>query len=139
MKEKKIDKVTNTYGMIFFGIIILIPLVSMLYNMHHKNSEVEKNKVWVIAEIDGRSIMFRGSSNVRYRYQYKGKKYTGISVENNTSAREMMGKRYLIGISKMKPNISVFADTYQVPDSIKNTPYEGWEELPQWVIYKGIF
>ena len=111
----KLKLIEQEYVIIFVA-IFFIALIS--YRIYYTN-EIDKNPISTIGKVYDISITKYTVHNVKFKYYYNGKLYTGIHRIDSGKDSLYLGNYYEVIISKNDPKKNKIILRKQILDSIK--------------------
>ncbi len=112
-------------GLLIAGIIILI---SIFWDVYTKRQLNEKGifVIGTITRIEGAKASLRGFIN----FQYQSVEYNSDFLSKTISHKDT-GRRFFVKIIPSCPTCYLTVDeNTPVPDSLQESPYNGWDSLP---------
>lgn len=117
---------------LIFGIIGLIILFILYKKSEKTKQELLDNKKYTIGITNGKTQGLRNVFPfVNYYFYVNNIKYaSSVNISLKENPININGGRYLVVYSVNNPQNSEFLFTCQIPDSIQESPLNGWEESP---------
>lgn len=110
--------------------LVAIFILALVVKNAYESKSLNKNGVYVLGKIDKIDGAYQGVK-MYVSYTYKGKVFKNNYVAGNFDKNAMMVKKaYFFKIDASKPNKFHIEYNIPVPDSLINSPYEGWDSLP---------
>lgn len=112
---------------VFYSVLILIIVGLIIKNIYEAN-RLNKNGVYVIGKIENVKGASRGRG-VNIVYMYKGSLFRNYFVTDQIHMSDK-GRRFFLEIDTIKPQKFSIQYNVPVPDSLLESPYNGWDTLP---------
>lgn len=114
-------------AIIFYSILVLIIVSLIIKNVYEANS-LERNAVFVIGRIDEVKGAYQGR-RVFYSYRYKGILFRNDYVTDQIHLKDK-GRRFFFKVDSLHPGMTSIQYKVVVPDTLLESPYNGWDTLP---------
>ncbi|MEX2410311.1 MAG: hypothetical protein WD607_02890 [Candidatus Paceibacterota bacterium] len=106
--------------------IFIWTIIAFFYQKNYDSLE----KRYAVGWVTGKETGLRQGIYVNFNFHFKGEKLKNTSSQENYSVQE--GNYYLVEIPVKKISKAKILLDYPVPDTLK-APFEGWEEIPEFL------
>ena len=125
MKNKE-SRIVITLLVMFILLWFVIPLIKDIRRENRLFSE----GIYTIGHVEKFYDDHHASPSVRYKFVYRGISYKDFSSVEFVD-KTLIGKRFYVLFLGEHPSTSKILLDKEVPAEIKESPYEGWMELPE--------
>lgn len=111
-------------------LVFLILLTPLFWYVYIKQNPIKKGN-YTIAYVTKMYWPIISYKRIEYSYYVNDKNYEGTNIYAQDFKVEIPG-RYLVQFSLKDNSFSTIYPNIPIPDSIRESPPEGWTELPEW-------
>ncbi|MBN2613570.1 MAG: hypothetical protein JXB00_18585 [Bacteroidales bacterium] len=119
----------KTIGRILISLVIFSSVIIYILGIYQRK-ELKKYSRYTIGYTNKVIQTTKLGKVLKYHYFINGEEYNGAK-SNIKSNSVKLGERYYVIFSNKNPINSEIYLERTVPDSIRNAPSEGWEEIPK--------
>lgn len=118
----------------YFAYLGLLILPALLIYGFWRKEQLKKYQKYTITTTIRQIRTLKNGLQIEHFYFVEGKKYSHYFSKDERVNIIYPGGRYLLRYSKKNPDISEVLWKYPVPDSIKNAPSNGWDNIPSVIL-----
>lgn len=126
MQESKLS------GNLIKGIMLLIVFILIIIPASLnviRYMQLPKEGIYSIGEITNIFDDRFSASSINFTFKYQNNTYTDVSKTDEYD-RSLIGKKFFVLFLTKHPKIVKILLDKPVPNHLKNSPYEGWKQLP---------
>jgi len=110
-------------------VVILFWFVIPLIQDIRRGNRLLSDGIYTIGKIERFYDDHHSSPSVKYKFIYKGKSYEDFTAVEFIN-KKLIGKRFYVLFLGDYPSKSRILLDKPVPNKVKESPYNGWQELP---------
>lgn len=115
-------------------VVLLVFFIGVTFKNYYERQAIKRQGVYVIGTVEEVRGAYKGV-RAFVTYKYRGEKMKSNLVTSQIYMNDK-GKRFFLIIDPKHPNKYRIEFKVKVPDSLLESPYEGWDSLPVMKYYQ---
>lgn len=115
-----------------FNIVLIIFVLGIIFlSDYYRTYRVKKNALYSVGKITGVKNAGRGGTDLKFEFEYLGKKYDGriLSTFTKSEQLKLINRSFIVVFDSTKPSWNSIYIENEIKDSM-DIPKKGWKVKP---------